>query len=663
MPAFHMQKKKTHKALQRYSSAAVAFLCTHATEAQAVYENIDPDIFGGYEFVQAIDINDDGVDDITFRVWQTSYSWSSTSDWSVYSIKVYVSAYNFDAVVGSADFPFEFNIKKLQLGDTIGSANLWNEADEVSIDNFFSTDDGYAHAMGGWIGSEDFIGVRFQIAGETHYGWIRLALDNFSLSPYSYPKLCILEKGYEMQPDTEISILPEAVDIAKNVTLQDIDETGTVADLEVAFDAALNESEIAEYRIFMHEGYSIPIETAEGLSARSSAYYQTVSPGALHYTVPITPFLDLSGATLQDSVYYTPIILSVPNGTGATQYNVSLPGNREDARIESAASLKYVYGTQVANTYTAADFKVTFGIYSGNQFTDHYEAFIVDTYAYDKAELLALPDDYHMDVMETGSMSYNVTFTPDKKIFNVDSPSIFGRYYFVVVSLPDTSIATNSKSLISSEDYEYYVDYFNPWFPLIPAVTLVDTTHTAGDIQVSCPHLDPENTIDHYSIYIVPAEDAALFNAETASGITSAERAYQVYPAGVDIRVTLQEGQTDIYGNSLIDSNAYVVFVGIETEGLYPRNSVSLASAPFTLNQPRETISSNIYTNGNELTIVLDTELPVHFHIASIDGRAVYNGTTQGFTTKITLEHLRTGIYVIQFPNTIIPAQKIFIKE
>lgn len=658
-----MEKPQLALHMKRYSAAAMAFMATHAANSQVVYENIDPDIFMDAPFEHNVDFNDDGQIDITFRVWQTSAStYSYYEGWSFYSRVLYVSAYNFDAVVGSAVFPDNFNIKKLQIGDEIGAANFWNDAESVGIDQFISSDNGYYGAMGGWISSDDFIGVRFQIAGETHYGWVRLAMDNFSLSAYNFPQVCVLETGYALEANTPITIAPNAVDLAKNVTIRDVGESGTISDLQVSFDAAHDESAIAEYRIFLHPGYTFPLETVAGLSSRSSEFYQSVTPGLAHYDVTLTSFKDLFGTVLHDNVYYTPIILSVPNGTGAPEYNISLPGNREDARIESAAYVNYVYGSQVDYSYTAADFKATFGIEQDMEFTDHYRVYILDNPEVTMDELLALPESYYMQVPEIGADYHQLTFTSDKLIYPSSSPVLFHRYHFAVISMPDTTIATYPRMQLSDEDYTYYVDYFNPEFPNTPIVQLIDTTLTTADIQVECEKVDPENTIKYYKIYIVPDAEADTFDATLAETFMTASIGYKVYPNGNNLLIHLPENQLDIHYNTIIPSEYYRIFVVLYTEHNYLITSVSQPSQPFKLEQARA-IFPSIFAVGNEIHINLSTDLPLPFQILSIDGRLIYSGITGGQETTVTLSPVSTALYIIHFPNTAIQSQSFFIKE
>ena len=655
--------RNTSTLLKRYSASAIAFITGSIADGQVVYENIDPDIFMDEPFEQHVDFNDDGQVDISFRVWQTSEStYSYYAGWSFFSRVLYVSAYNFDAVVGSAVFPDNFNIKKLQIGDEIDATNFWNDAESVGIDQFISSDNGYYGVMGGWISSDDFIGVRFQIAGETHYGWVRLAMDNFSLSADNFPQVCVLETGYELEANTPITIAPNAVDIAKNVTIRDVGESGTISDLQVSFDAAHDESAISEYRIFLHPGYTFPLETAAGLSSRSSEFYQSVTPGLAHYDVTLTSFKDLFGAVLHDNVYYTPIILSVPNGTGAPEYNISLPGNREDARIESAAYVNYVYGSQVDYSYTAADFKATFGIDYGLEFTDHYRVYILDNTEVTMEELLSLPDSYYMTVPEDGAFTHQVTFASDKLIYASSAPVLFHRYHFAVISMPDVTIASQPRMRLSNADYAYYVDYFNPEFPTIPTVQLIDTTETAADIQVECEKVDPENTIKFYKIFIVPDAEAEYFDADLAEPLMSENIGYKVYPNGNDLHIRLPENQLDIHQNTLIPSELYRIFVVLYTEHNYLITSVSQPSLPFKLEQARS-IFPTIFAVGNEIQINLPTDLSLPFHILAMDGRLIYSGITAGQETKVTLSPVSTGLYIIQFPNTEIQSQSFFIKE
>lgn len=172
--------KKNNFKLDRYAALAGAFLGTAAAaDAAIVYTDVDPDVVvSNADFL--IDMDSDGITD--FRISQYGYSSSSYG---------YVYGSNFAALYGNSSANYGFVapaggfssllVDALPAGASIGSSspittNTFATIGAASLSSSFS------YAYGVWAGETDkYMGVSFEIAGATHYGWIRCdAASNYS---------------------------------------------------------------------------------------------------------------------------------------------------------------------------------------------------------------------------------------------------------------------------------------------------------------------------------------------------------------------------------------------------------------------------------------------------------------------------------------------------
>jgi hypothetical protein len=161
---------KLEKKLSAYIAAAGAagvgmLAVTQPAEAKVVYTSANIPVFTyGYGDV-ALDINGDGVTDLTF--------FGATFAYGTY-LKVYAPAGN--GIAGA-----NFNASALKWGARIGpKAAFTSKAQNIaSVGGCHSSNCGY---YGPWDNTQGhFLGVKFVISGEVHYGWLRL---NVAKRPY-----------------------------------------------------------------------------------------------------------------------------------------------------------------------------------------------------------------------------------------------------------------------------------------------------------------------------------------------------------------------------------------------------------------------------------------------------------------------------------------------
>ncbi|HRH52912.1 MAG TPA: hypothetical protein PLN38_06300, partial [Chitinophagales bacterium] len=197
---------KLHKKLSAYSTAAFGFLALYNDiSAQVIYTNIDPDENLGLSGQLQLDINDDGVIDIGLDAYLAQWSsYSYWQGWSTFTAGEYFYASNFSAVVGTPSNP---NLAaNLQPGDIIGASAIWNTNNEINFAGLNLNTYSYVEIIEGWNKQNNYIGFKFQADGQTHYGWVRLSIDNLSNNVAELPKLIIQDYAYEATPNKPITI-------------------------------------------------------------------------------------------------------------------------------------------------------------------------------------------------------------------------------------------------------------------------------------------------------------------------------------------------------------------------------------------------------------------------------------------------------------------------
>lgn len=176
----------------------------------------------------------------------------------------------------------------------------------------------------------NYIGVRFNISGNTHYGWIRVTLNNLN------HELIIHDYAYEDTPNTPINagqmfIAPPP---ATNPTA--IVNGGNI---DLNFYTSTGEKAISDYRLFVvKEGTTFGLTEAEA----NSNYVSITPDGSPNYTHTFTTgtvdtdgntvlkpssTLDINGQQLSANQNYNVYVLNIAKTPYATQNSLSTPSN------------------------------------------------------------------------------------------------------------------------------------------------------------------------------------------------------------------------------------------------------------------------------------------------------------------------------------------------
>lgn len=177
--------------LARYTAMVGAVLAAgNLANAQVIYTDIpDTTLLTGDTY--PLDLNNDGITDYVMGV---TPNLNSTFN----SVEIYVSsATNTNAVaasLGPASYYYPFLIES---GALINQADTWLPAFPFASLLFIYTT---GVIQGNWQGgiADGFMGLRFKISGQTHYGWVRLDVASDAKSAV------IKDYAYNSTPDSGI---------------------------------------------------------------------------------------------------------------------------------------------------------------------------------------------------------------------------------------------------------------------------------------------------------------------------------------------------------------------------------------------------------------------------------------------------------------------------
>ena len=173
---------------------AGSLLVSNKLFAQVSYCDIDPDKqFSLYtDENYFIDFNSDGLTDLTFNhnIWKINYCDTSSSGWSCTgSTNQDIIAYGIEAnFVNNLTCYGTLNAIPLDSGAIISEAAVWGDMNEAALfmnagdwriwEDFWGSGSwvDFSYQFGEWQNIDHkYLGVKFDIAGQTHYGWVSLS--------------------------------------------------------------------------------------------------------------------------------------------------------------------------------------------------------------------------------------------------------------------------------------------------------------------------------------------------------------------------------------------------------------------------------------------------------------------------------------------------------
>lgn len=182
--------KNLQRKLSAYAATTAGAVALGGTaDAQIVHVDINPDVVVHDTVYYDLDLNGDGINELHFNVegYGTSYG-------PVRLVEVSVTGNNNNAVLGSLLYGYYPAPFAKNSGDSISSTGtIWNNGSVNGGLQYLGVVTPYGN-YGNWIGATDkYLGVRFQIGSNTHYGWVRLSVtaggDSIIIKEYAYQML------------------------------------------------------------------------------------------------------------------------------------------------------------------------------------------------------------------------------------------------------------------------------------------------------------------------------------------------------------------------------------------------------------------------------------------------------------------------------------------
>lgn len=617
--------------LSAYSALAAAYLMSpQDVAAQMVYTDINPDkIVGGY-LDYPLDFNVDGINEFIIAS-DLFYTWTSFGGASWGYETQYVSVLNYAEIIFSGSHPM-----RLDAGESVDSSKPFTEDDLNIMWASYNFAGWLDFGVGtNWAGDDGFIGVRFHIGADTHYGWIRLEIRD--LPAYGLPKVVIKDFAYNATPDEPAITSLTSASTAHNLILNDVSETNTPADLQLTFDKATDETSVSAYRIFLDDSY--PYISLDEANILTPDRYTEIIPTGDNITINFNDDTrDVDGNAILPGTEYRAFVLSVADGIIQTVNDLSFQSNLGSFNFEYATINGIDYSVNQINADISA-FTANYTVEENN--VSKVRAFIADTYGIPEATLLALPESYYME-QEPVLGSNTINFTSDKLIYTSELPVLFKKYYCYLLAFPDTIHSTYS-SIYSTSEFMFYKTY-----EAVPVITNSETLGNITDIHVNFPLFINEPNLDLYKIIVVP--EGELLTSAIVSSLPMFT-AVNIEPTGDPIDVDLPSYLKTSYNISVVRGQTYQVYVCLKSNTSPTYYTLSLPSEPFTIFDPTVPVvneNNNCQFNftNQQLTIAIDNYADAILTVINVAGENILQSPITSNKQTFNLSYLPKGLYL-----------------
>ena len=668
--------KLSSNKLAAYSASASIFLIFHEKgESQVIYHNIDPDSIIFDSQIVPIDFNDDGTIDLKIQMYFDSsiFIGSSSSSWPVYiQESIFISQFN--SVVKAPGYPLSFGAANLQYGAMVSESAGWNSMGTINL--FYGYE--VAGAFGGgiwdlyipyynWFENNQFLGVKFNIGTETHYGWVRLSLTGDVL-----PILSVQDYAYEQQPDTPIEIAPPSASIVTDLILTDVTDYNNITDFKLTFHKAAYEETVSKYRVFLYKRdvYSLEPPTLSSLETLPSDRYVEIEPsGLLNYEVSFpTGMTSIDGTEIYSDWFgYRAIIVSMADGINSLLNNISLPSNAQSIELTSTQPAVNVMINDSTDNGNISDFIVEFDKAEDETGIAEYRVYLINL----NSEVDPFPIDdssYYVKVLPENIAHYTIHFDTIIKIAGDEFPILFQSYYASVRSVGDSVFAATSE-WSSSIIYDYYygdiiggfVEYYSPVYFEQPQVQIDLTTQTSADIHVTFAGLPKYDNLKEYRVCLVPEESMDDFT-NTDLVTLPWTNYFKITASEINLDTHLPADMLDVNGNPADINQNYVIMIGLSDRSIPTMYSISMPSALFNLKNGVLPSPNTIFVAENILYVQNQNTTPFDLAIYDLSGKMIAQYLIKDETTTIDLNYLPKGIYLVSsLEKGIIKPVKIFI--
>ncbi|NOZ33954.1 MAG: T9SS type A sorting domain-containing protein [Chlorobi bacterium] len=679
---------KLSKKLKNYTLVAGAVISATSTmNSQIIYKNIDDVILDKTSGSYNLDLDGCGQTDFSLQIVSSSNINASSSDFYhsalitpensnyIHTVNSLVKALSSGEDL-STNMVFK-NINLLQLYSlsvsrtistttstttimttttsttttTNGGTNQITHMNTITntFTNTFTNTISSTSLTGNFGGAGDkFIGVEFDINGNTHLGWIRVNVNSDA------SQMIIKDYAYEATPLTTIKAgeIPNSTTAVSIPTVTDISDYGNGFDLQINFNKIPDESQASGYRIFVvPQGDCFNLGIASNIAP--SDYTEVALTGA-DQTVRLTATTnDILGNKITASTSYNIYIQTIADGTNKNGDALSEPSNLFSLSDNiSAGAVSNITVSDISDNNNGSDLQVGFNRIADENLASEYKIMVVKSADAATFDLAASDTVTNFTVVNTGT-SGTLTLTTDAKDINGDLIKNGTAYKVFVLTVADgTNASKNSLSEASSE-----IILTTP-AEAVTGLTVSDVSdnNNGSDLQVDFNRIADESLASEYRIMVVKSADAATFDLAAADTVSN----FTVVNTGTSGTLTLATDAKDINGDLIKNGTAYKVFVLTVADGTNADvNALSDASSEITLVDTSTDIK-NLFTNKLHISpnptqgilkINSKNLTNCKIDVFNVTGKIIYSSIISQEKTIIDISDNPSGIYLIRIYN------------
>lgn len=635
-------KKSLQKRLAKYGILAVAITGAESAEATIIYTDETPDFTGGVGSQYFLDLNSDGTDD--FRIWHNGSS------------NLYISPLTAsNEVLGSGGSTFAYPFA-LSSGAAIssGAGTFFNNG---FAGGFQSMNYGSC-SFGNWCTVSDrYIGVRFAIGANIHYGWVRLDVNAtgsaWRVKDYAYEDVI----GNSIVAGT---IGSPGASPASGIIGTDIADNNSGLDLQIDFNASADETTINEYRLIVVKSALAGAFDLLAAEAVLPANYTVVAPiGTPTYTEILTGLsIDTDGDLLVINEPYQIFIFNEADGVVATVNSLSTGGVDVTLNI-IVNTAQGIVGTDISDNGNASDIQVDFNAALSEVGIMEYRVMAVKTSSvgtFGLGAAQAVGATAYESVTPTGG-PYVTVFTPTTTDTDGDAIVLSEPYTFFILSMSDTINAN-----IDSLSYSAMNLTLDVTAQLSSGIIGSDIDDNANglDLQVDFSAATNELGILAYRVIAVKESVAGAFTLNDGLALPSTAWMFINPSAASTYSTVFEAAKTDSDGDAIIENQPYRIFV------LSFANTVDATISSMTSSTSTVTLISHIgleentfdaisaFSNGEQVVITTPEELlasNIEVSLVSIQGQLIETIKLKDSETTIGTNGLVNGVYFVQFTN------------
>lgn len=373
---------------------------------------------------------------------------------------------------------------------------------------------------------------------------------------------------------------------ASSVKGTDIADYGDGRDLSVSFTKAQNESNIANYRVFVVKTKDVNSFSPSAAGSAAVSNYTTVNKtGASTLSVTLgSSARDTSGEYLKNGVSYTIYVLSVSSNLSMASNSLSA-GSQAVTLSSGTVTAPYITAVSDVSDYgDGRDVRISFNKVSDESLISGYRVFAVreqNASSFNLSSANALSSSYYTTISKSG---YNIS-----QMLNSNSRDVNGAliangtaYRFFVMAVGTGSYSgTNTLSSMSSSLTLWNNNNVNAVTNL--SVSDMGDYNDGRDLRVTFTRAGNETNISHYRVFVVRSSSAGSFGLSTANNLPSSYYTY-VGKTGYNIDQLLPSSARDTDGYPIRSGISYRVIVLSVGSGSYAgNNALSSYSSALTL--------------------------------------------------------------------------------